>query len=86
MFAPLAGADGRGDRVQSSVHDPGVNDTVARLTVEFAQHVREEIVRGVVDRGRRDLSGSPINAMPELVERLARQRLLQRLPRREVGR
>jgi hypothetical protein len=65
-------------RAHASVpQDPTVAAAAARLTAEFAPEVREAVVVGVVLGSRRDLSGSPAGALPELVERLARQRLLQ---------
>jgi hypothetical protein len=53
--------------------DVSVASAVARLTAEFGD--RQQIVR-VVRESRRDLGGSPVGALPELVERLARIRLL----------
>jgi hypothetical protein len=41
-------------------------------------------VRRIVLSSRRDLDGCPAPALPELVERLARQRLLQSLGARRV--
>jgi hypothetical protein len=52
--------------------DVSVASAVARLTAEFGD--RQLIVR-VVRESRRDLGGSPVGALPELVERLARIRL-----------
>jgi hypothetical protein len=57
--------------------DPAVAAAIARLCVEFAGNVRQPIISRVVVGSRRDLSGAPVPALPELVERLARQRLLQ---------
>lgn len=59
-------------------HSSAVRDdrrTVDRLAAEFAVLPRW-IVESVVRRCRSDLSGVPAGAMPELLERLARQRLL----------
>ena len=50
---------------------------VDRLLREFGPTLSESNVRELVHRCRRDLAGSPRTAMPELVERLARQRLVQ---------
>jgi hypothetical protein len=61
----------------SGPQDPTVAAAAARLTAEFAPEVREAVVVRVVLGSRRDLRGSPAGALPELVERLARQRLLQ---------
>ena len=52
--------------------DRSVDAAIARLIDEFPD--RQLIVR-VVRESRRDLGGSPVGAMPELVERLARVRL-----------
>jgi hypothetical protein len=60
--------------------DEAVASAIARLTVEFAGRSSPPIAPVVV-ACRRDLAGSPPGALPELVERLARQRLL----RRDVG-
>jgi hypothetical protein len=55
--------------------DPAVEQAVDRLRGEYAGRVRPQLVVRVVRESRRDLGGSPIGAMPELVERLARYRL-----------
>ena len=55
--------------------DPAVQQAVERLRGEYAGRVRPQLVVRVVRESRRDLGGSPIGAMPELVERLARYRL-----------
>jgi hypothetical protein len=55
--------------------DEAVASAIARLTVEFAGRSSPP-VGPVVVACRRDLAGSPTGALPELVERLARQRLL----------
>jgi hypothetical protein len=64
-----------------TITDEAVASAIARLTVEFAGRSSPPI-RPVVVACRRDLAGSPPGALPELVERLARQRLLVR---RDVG-
>jgi hypothetical protein len=46
-----------------------------RLTAGFEKELPQAVVRRVVLGSRRDLNGSPAAALPELVERLARQRL-----------
>lgn len=49
--------------------------TVRRLVAEFPdRHVA--VVSATVTRCLRDLAGTPPGALPELLERLARQRLL----------
>ena len=58
-------------------HDPTLAGAIARLSIEFADNVPAPVISRVVVRSRRDLSGVPGPALPELVERLARQRLLQ---------
>jgi hypothetical protein len=65
--------------VASLVADPAVDrsvdDAVARLAEEFSDRVRPQLIVRVVRDCRRDLGGSPVGALPELVERLARIRL-----------
>jgi hypothetical protein len=55
--------------------DPSVDQAVARLGEEFSDRVRPQLIVRVVRDCRRDLGGSPVGALPELVERLARYRL-----------
>ena len=55
--------------------DPSVDLAVARLVDEFRPRLRPQVVGSVVRSCRRDLSGVPATALPELVERLARARL-----------
>jgi hypothetical protein len=55
--------------------DHSVHDAVERLAVEFSDRLRPQLIVRVVRDCRRDLGGSPVGAMPELVERLARHRL-----------
>ncbi len=69
-------------------HDDAAHATagaVARLSVEFPAQPAAVVSR-TVDQCRRDLDGAPPGALPELLERLARQRLQdgasQRLPPR----
>jgi hypothetical protein len=57
------------------VVDPSVDLAVARLAEEFADRLRPQLIVHVVRNCRRDLGGSPVGALPELVERLARHRL-----------
>jgi hypothetical protein len=54
--------------------DESVVAAVARLTAEFGS--RPAAIEPLVVACRRDLTGAPPGALPELVERLARQRLL----------
>ena len=59
---------------QPTVPDPSVRSAIARLREEFPQLAPGPIVL-VVRTCREELRGSPTDALPELVERLARQRL-----------
>lgn len=52
---------------------------VARLSEEFP--AQRAAVSRTVEQCRRDLDGEPPGALPELVERLARQRLQDGVPR-----
>ena len=56
-------------------HHPAVDAAIARLSVEFAGNVESPTIGHVVVESLRDLSGAPAQAMSELVERLARQRI-----------
>jgi hypothetical protein len=55
--------------------DPAVEQAVTRLVDEFGTRLRPQVVGRVVRSARRDLSGVPATALPEMVERLARTRL-----------
>ncbi|MGY1744117.1 three-helix bundle dimerization domain-containing protein [Blastococcus sp. SYSU D00695] len=55
--------------------DAAVDQAVNRLTAEFRATLRPQVIGTVVRSCRRDLSGVPATALPELVERLARARL-----------
>ena len=61
----------------SVVQDRSVDLAVDRLTEELGE--QPQVIRPVVQECRQELSGAPVGALPELVERLARYRL--RLPR-----
>jgi hypothetical protein len=61
--------------VADSSIDTSVDSAVARLADEFSDRLRPQLIVRVVRDCRRDLGGSPVGAMPELVERLARYRL-----------
>jgi hypothetical protein len=63
----------------ATVRDPSVRGAVVRLTDEFPELGALSIVL-VVNTCREELRGSPDGALPELVERLARQRLQVSLP------
>ena len=56
------------------VPDPSVRSAIERLRQEFPELGPGPIVL-VVRTCREELRGSPTDALPELVERLARQRL-----------
>ncbi len=57
-----------------TVPDQSVRSAIARLRQEFPELGPDPIVL-VVRTCREELRGSPTDALPELVERLARQRL-----------
>jgi len=63
----------------ATVKDPSVRGAVLRLADEFPNVGARSIVV-VVNTCREELRGSPDGALPELVERLARQRLQVTLP------
>jgi len=63
----------------ATVRDPSVRGAVLRLADEFPDVQARSIVV-VVNTCREELRGSPDGALPELVERLARQRLQVTLP------
>ena len=56
--------------------DPSVRGAIDRLCAEFAGRAPAAVVDRVVRDSRRDLDSVPAAALPEMVERLARQRLL----------
>ena len=55
--------------------DDSIDDAVRRLSDEFCDRLGAQYVRRIVQLARADLSGVPADAVPELVERLARHRL-----------
>ena len=61
--------------VSDTAPDTSVESAVRRLGAEFNGRVGQQRVVRVVRDCRRELGGSPIGALPELVERLARYRL-----------
>ncbi|MDQ1662949.1 MAG: hypothetical protein QOJ68_2929 [Blastococcus sp.] len=63
----------------ATVRDPSVRGAVLRLADEFPNVGTRSIVV-VANTCREELRGSPDGALPELVERLARQRLQVSLP------
>jgi len=56
-----------------------VADVAERLMAEFEDRLSLGLISGVVVSAWHELSGVPETALPELVERLARQRLLDAL-------
>ena len=56
--------------------DPSVRGAIDRLSAEFDGRAPAAVVDRIVRGSRRDLDAAPVAALPELVERLARQRLL----------
>ncbi len=58
-----------------------VVDVTERLMAEFEDRLGLDQISEVVRVCRKDLAGTPDEALPELVERLARQRLLDRTSR-----
>jgi hypothetical protein len=69
------------DPFHDVVTDHSVDDAVDRLTEEFSDRLRPQLIVRVVRDCRRDLGGSPVGALPELVERLARIRLAEAVTR-----
>ena len=65
------------DPFQELWTDHSVDDAVDRLAEEFSDRLRRQLIVRVVRDCRRDLGGSPVGALPELVERLARIRLAE---------
>ena len=63
----------------SSVSESVIAETIERLTPEFAGQLSSGIIATVVRHCRRDLDISLPAALPELLERLARQRLIDTL-------
>lgn len=59
-----------------------VVDVTERLMAEFEHRLGLDEISRVVTGCRHDLEGTPAGALPELVERLARQRLLDLLDAR----
>jgi hypothetical protein len=54
-----------------------IAEITERLFAEFAPRVSLTTIVAAVRQGRRDLDGTPESALPEMVERLARQRLTE---------
>ncbi|SEK84534.1 hypothetical protein SAMN04515665_105213 [Blastococcus sp. DSM 46786] len=60
---------------EPAIGDDAVDAAVGRLSGEYSGRLGRRVVVRVVRDCRRDLGGSPVGALPELVERLARYRL-----------
>lgn len=75
LTVPSSTPDDSTELPYSGPCDPAVEQAVDRLRGEYAGRVRPQLVVRVVRESRRDLGGSPVGALPELVERLARYRL-----------
>ena len=61
------------------MEDKAVTDTVRRLAGELRGAVHHDLIVQVVHRSSHDLEPPSPGAFPELLERLARERLLQYL-------
>ena len=61
--------------VLRTLPDDSIDLAVRRLSDEFRDRVGPQYVRRIVQLARADLSGVPVGAVPELVERLAGPRL-----------
>lgn len=71
---------GVADVPEAHTDDVSVAEAVTRLGAEFGERLPVSTVCRTVLACRHDLEGAPVQALPELVERLARQRLLSGLP------
>ncbi len=63
------------DPLGARAADDALVDIAVRLHAEFSDHVTLADILDVIDGCRRDLEAPSAAALPELVERLARQRL-----------
>ena len=61
--------------VLRTLPDDSIDAAARRLSDEFRDRLGPQYVRHIVQLARQDLSGVPLGAIPELVERLARTRL-----------
>jgi hypothetical protein len=61
--------------LRPATRDDSIDDAVQRLADEFRDRLGRQYIRRIVQLARADLSGVPADAVPELVERLARHRL-----------
>ncbi len=60
--------------------EPALAEIAKRLCAEFHPRIAREQVSAAVHQADNELVGAPEGALPELVERLARQRLTDQLP------
>jgi hypothetical protein len=58
-----------------SGHETSFADMVERMFRDFEDRLSLRLILDTVNGTRRDLHGTPVGALPELTERLARQRL-----------
>jgi transposase len=63
------------DDSSDGLHESSYADIVERLFREFEAHLDLVTIEAVITQCRHQLRGSPARAMPELIERLARERL-----------
>lgn len=73
-IAALRRPDTDGDRYLP-VHEPTDVLLIERLLNTAPQPLSLEVVTRTINRARDDLAGTPPGALPELLERLVRQRL-----------
>jgi hypothetical protein len=59
--------------------EPALAEITKRLCAEFHPRIPREKISVAVNQADNDLAGAPAGALPELVERLARQRLTDQL-------
>lgn len=55
--------------------EPALAEITKRLCAEFHTRIHHEQISAAVHQADNELAGAPYGALPELVERLARQRL-----------
>lgn len=67
---------GNGEDLPLRAGDTNLADVTERLLAEFENQLDLKVISDVVLHARHQLAGAPATALPELVERSARQRLL----------
>ncbi|MDN5914512.1 MAG: hypothetical protein L0I76_05300 [Pseudonocardia sp.] len=75
----------RGDDGEQEPARVGSSDVTARIAVEFAALLPAQVIDEVIRDCRRDLRGVSAAMMPELLERLVRQCLIDRVGDGESG-